>query len=99
MFFTKGITDHKLGPYTDDPVLAKALGFNIKLDSIDIGYDGCAYEAGFAPVRPKPTYIELRIAEYPAISDQLDMIYWDHINGTNVWTDTIKKIKEKYPKQ
>ena len=35
MFFTKDITEHKLGSYTDDPNLAKTLGFNIKLESID----------------------------------------------------------------
>ena len=26
------------------------------------------------------------------------MIYWDKINGTNNWVDSITKVKEKYPK-
>lgn len=45
-----------------------------------------------------PTYAELRQNEYPAIEEQLDMIYWDQINGTNKWQDMITEIKNKYPK-
>lgn len=39
-----------------------------------------------------------RSDEYPSIDAQLDMMYWDKINGTNVWVDTITAIKAKYPK-
>lgn len=46
-----------------------------------------------------PSYQELRIAEYGTIGDQLDMIYWDKVNGTNKWVDKITEIKNKYPKQ
>lgn len=35
---------------------------------------------------------------YPNIQDQLDMQYWDSINGTTVWVDTISKIKTDNPK-
>ncbi len=47
---------------------------------------------------PPPTYVEKRIAAYPSITDQLDMIYWDKIKGTTVWVDTISEIKTTYPK-
>ena len=43
-------------------------------------------------------YVELRQSEYPVIGDQLDMQYWDKINSTTVWKDTIQAVKEKYPK-
>ena len=46
----------------------------------------------------EPSYTELRAAEYPSIQEQEDMKYWDEINGTTVWRDTITAIKEKYPK-
>lgn len=46
----------------------------------------------------KYIYIEKRINEYPSIENQLDMIYWDMINGTSNWKDTITEIKNKYPK-
>jgi hypothetical protein len=39
-----------------------------------------------------------RSAEYPSIQDQLDMQYWDKINGTNNWEALITELKEKYPK-
>lgn len=39
-----------------------------------------------------------RASAYPSIQEQLDMQYWDSINGTTVWQDTIQAIKAKYPK-
>lgn len=46
----------------------------------------------------EPSYQELRAAEYPSREEQLDMMYWDKINGTTIWEDTIQTIKDKYPK-
>jgi hypothetical protein len=45
------------------------------------------------------TYAEKRAMEYPSIQDQLDMIYWDKVNGTNTWQENITEIKVKYPKE
>lgn len=39
-----------------------------------------------------------RAKEYPAIVDQLDMLYWDKINSTNTWETAIQAVKDKYPK-
>jgi hypothetical protein len=39
-----------------------------------------------------------RALSYPSIQDQLDMLYWDKVNGTNKWEETINLIKTKYPK-
>ena len=44
------------------------------------------------------SYDRLRQQEYPTIQEQEDMKYWDEINGTTVWRDTITAIKDKYPK-
>ena len=44
------------------------------------------------------SYQELRVAEYPSLPDQQDMQYWDGVNSTTVWKDTIASIKNKYPK-
>lgn len=43
-------------------------------------------------------YSDKRRLEYPTIADQLDLIYWDSVNGTNNFTETIGQIKAKYPK-
>jgi gentisate 1,2-dioxygenase len=39
-----------------------------------------------------------RALAYPSLKEQLDMQYWDSVNGTTVWQDTINAIKAKYPK-
>ncbi len=44
------------------------------------------------------SYEYKRQDEYPNIEEQLDMIYWDKINGTNNWETKITEIKNKYPK-
>ena len=46
----------------------------------------------------EPDYATLRQQEYPSLQEQEDMKYWDEINGTTVWRDTITAIKAKYPK-
>lgn len=46
----------------------------------------------------EPSYVELRQQAYPSLQEQQDMQYWDAINGTTVWQDTITAIKEEYPK-
>lgn len=68
-------------------------------EEVEGGYDGNCYLKGYAPEKPQPTYIELRKLEYPAIEEQLDMMYWDKVNKTSIWQDTIKSIKDKYPKE
>ena len=35
---------------------------------------------------------------YPSIQEQLDMQYWDNVNGTTTWEDAIAKIKADNPK-
>lgn len=70
----------------------------IKMD-VEQAYNGVWYINGYVPQEPEKTYIEKRLAEYPSLSDQLDMIYWDKVNSTNLWQDKITEIKAKYPKE
>jgi|TARA_A100001015_G_C14867035_1_gene662780 hypothetical protein len=35
---------------------------------------------------------------YPSIQDQLDMQYWDKVNGTTTWQTAIAKVKSDNPK-
>ena len=39
-----------------------------------------------------------RAVAYPSIQDQLDMQYWDNVNGTTNWKDAIAKVKSDIPK-
>ena len=43
-------------------------------------------------------YQNKRKNEYPSIQDQLDMQYWDNVNGTTTWQDAIAKVKADNPK-
>jgi hypothetical protein len=39
-----------------------------------------------------------RADAYPSIQDQLDMQYWDKVNGTTNWEDALAKVKSDNPK-
>ena len=39
-----------------------------------------------------------RAIAYPTIQEQLDMQYWDKVNGTTNWEDAIAKVKSDIPK-
>ena len=43
-------------------------------------------------------YIEARQIAYGSIADQLDMQYWDAVNGTTTWKDHIAQVKLDNPK-
>ena len=45
----------------------------------------------------EPSYVELRTAAYPSMVDQLDMQYWDGVNGTTTWADAIQAVKDEHP--
>ena len=50
------------------------------------------------PVPPEPTWGMLRHEGYGYLGDQLDMIYWDKVNGTSVWQDHVASVKSQFPK-
>jgi len=43
-------------------------------------------------------YARDRRASYPSIQEQLDMQYWDSVNGTTTWKDAIEAVKTEHPK-
>ena len=59
----------------------------------DVAVQG--YDIVEGPDVIQPSYAELRVPEYPPISDQLDKIYH---SGVAAWKKDIKAIKDKYPK-
>ena len=36
--------------------------------------------------------------QYPSIQEQLDMQYWDAVNGTKKWQEAVAKVKTDNPK-
>jgi len=43
-------------------------------------------------------YRDLRKASYLPIPDQLDLMYWDKVNGTDSWKEHVESVKVRYPK-
>ena len=43
-------------------------------------------------------YARARAEAYAPIADQLDMQYWDSVNGSRTWLDHIEAVKEAHPK-
>ena len=43
-------------------------------------------------------YQQKRRDAYKPIGEQLDMQYWDKINGTHHWQNHIATVKQQYPK-
>lgn len=43
-------------------------------------------------------YARARAEAYAPIADQLDMMYWDSVNGSRTWLDHVEAVKEAHPK-
>ena len=43
-------------------------------------------------------YVQARQEAYGALSEQMDMQYWDSVNGTTTWADHIAQVKSDNPK-
>ncbi len=63
-------------------------------DGNEVTYDNTAVEAEIA----KNEYKEQRAIAYKPLAEQLDMMYWDKVNGTTTWQEHIDTVKAQYPK-
>ena len=43
-------------------------------------------------------YARARKEDFPTWQEQMDMQYWDQVNGTTTWKDAIAKVKADHPK-
>lgn len=97
--FYELLQDGTIGRSTPSLKVAEQLGLKLTTDQeIVYGCDNKRYLKGTEPLAPNAEYAEKRAKEYPTIQEQLDMIYWDKANGTNLWQEKIAEIKAKYPK-
>lgn len=75
--------------------------FQVKPDLSVIYFDGNATEPSDSDITSKIAEIEVleaRKNSYASIPDQLDMQYWDNVNGTTTWKDHIAQVKADNPK-
>jgi hypothetical protein len=60
----------------------------------EVTYDNTAVETEIA----KNAYKEKRAIAYKPLAEQLDMQYWDRVNGTDTWKQHIDAVKTAHPK-
>ena len=78
-----------------------ATQFQVKPDLSVVYFEGNETEPSDSDITNKITEIEVQEARknaYASIQDQLDMQYWDNVNGTTTWKDHIAKVKSDNPK-
>ncbi len=95
MSFGKGRIIYQL--YSDADVIYEDESGNFTVkdkDGADISIDISAVDTEFA----KQNYKNTRETAYPTIQEQLDLQYWDSVNGTTTWKDAIAKVKTDNPK-
>jgi len=67
----------------------------------DVAYDENNNEVSYDQTAVKNLIASKQYQEdrqYPSIQDQLDMQYWDAVNGTTTWKDAIAQVKTDNPK-
>ena len=78
-----------------------ATQFQVKPDLSVVYFDGNATEPSESNITNKIAEIEVQEARknsYKSIQEQLDMQYWDNVNGTTTWKDHIAQVKSDNPK-
>ena len=70
---------------TDDEYEAKILEWATNKNTLDLDEEANGYKVA-------------RQSAYASIQDQLDMQYWDSVNGTTTWKDHIAQVKSDNPK-
>ena len=60
--------------------------------------DEAAEDAARVAKRAARSYDQVRHEAYGSVHDQLDMQYWDAVNGTTVWNDHVAAVKAAHPK-
>ena len=72
---------------------------NGRLEFTDADYDQAIVDLANSKFSEQQFgYIQARSEAYGSVQDQLDMQYWDSVNGTTLWADHIAQVKADNPK-
>ena len=69
-------------------------GNSVTLDAVKVAAARTSLNEAAAAIK----YQSDRAAAYSSVGDQLDMQYWDAVNGTTTWKDHVAKVKADNPK-
>ena len=81
------IVDDGVGAFDKD-------GKSITLEQSKIDAARVTLDAEYAALE----YSRKRAIQYVSLQEQMDMQYWDSVNGTSIWKDHIAKVKSDNPK-
>ena len=72
---------------------------NERMEFSEADYDQAKIDLGNSKWQEQQYgYIQARQEAYGSIANQLDMQYWDSVNGTTTWADHIAQVKADNPK-
>ena len=72
---------------------------NERLEFTDDDYDQAVTDLANSKYDQQENgYKIARQEAYGSIADQLDMMYWDNVNGTTTWKNHIAQVKSDNPK-
>jgi hypothetical protein len=72
---------------------------NERLEFTDADYDQAIVDLANSKFDQQENgYKTARQEAYGSLQDQLDMQYWDGVNGTTTWADHIAQVKADNPK-
>ena len=69
-------------------------GNSVTLDVVKVAAARKALDDAAAAIKYKSD----RREAFASVGDQLDMQYWDAVNGTTTWKDHVAKVKADHPK-
>ena len=69
-------------------------GKSVTIDAVKVAAARKSLDDAAAAIKYKSD----RAAAFASIGDQLDMQYWDAVNGTTTWKDHVAKVKADHPK-
>ena len=77
-----------------DSVILDSLGNTVEIEQSKIDEARAALDAEYSSLN----YSRNRAEQYASLQEQMDMQYWDSVNGTTTWKDHIAKVKADNPK-
>ena len=69
-------------------------GNSVTIDAVKVAAARKSLDEAAAAIQYKSD----RALAYASVGDQLDMQYWDAVNGTTTWKDHVAKVKADNPK-
>jgi hypothetical protein len=96
LIFKKIRFNASYNPSTQVGEVFKVHNENVSLQDIENNFE--TWKQEYLNYLPTLEILENRKRAYPSIQEQLDMQYWDKVNGTDNWEQAINAIKTQYPK-